>query len=370
MVVGITSLVMLLLSVQDACTSCGGDGLIACRTHGEEAEAVEKAVLFCSVVASCGACGGTLLAPCPRCQTAPPAEWGQRKEQVAAWLKTMRRTDTFLECALLHMETQHFILTYGVKRLPYGQRGLGAHEGAHLYAVRLEEFFQRFCTDFSVTEADFLAKTQVMIFDSGEVHAKASLEYTLQSSDTASKLMGKTPVFTIFYDRSHLHEEFELHQAVVHHVTHCLLSNVWDGIWPGKELGGWLDAGAAHHYEIEMFGGVRHYCWREADTMRLFKFGKWESLVKELVTKGRKEPMLQLLVKATDQLTPEEHALSWSVVDFIRAEHAGRLGAVAKAVKEKQPLGVVFHTALGMGASDVEEGWKKYVLKNYGKRKR
>ena len=85
---------------------------------------------------------------------------------------------------------------------------------------------------------------------SDDLSQRASLKYTRQPSKTQSKLMGANPVVSIFYDKSHLHEEFELHQAVVHQVAHCLLSNVFDGVWPGNIKGGWIDAGLAHAYEV------------------------------------------------------------------------------------------------------------------------
>jgi len=199
---------------------------------------------------------------------------------------------------------------------------------------------------------------------------RASPHYTLQPSNTASKLMGANPVVSIYYDKSHLHEEFELHQAVVHHVTHCLLSNVFDGVWPGNIKGGWIDGGLPHAYEIELFGGVRHYCYVESDSMGDFKFGAWERSVLAAVTRDQELSFLDVTSRQTSQMTPEQHMFAWSFVDFVRRVHPEKLGPLARGIKRKEPIANLTEELFGVSPFAFHESWKAFAKANYSSRKK
>ena len=170
---------------------------------------------------------------------------------------------------------------------------------------------------------------------------------------------------SIHYDKGHLHEEFELHQAVVHQVTHCLLSNVFDGIWPGNVRGGWIDAGLPHYYEVTLFDGVRHYCYVESDTMRRFKFGQWEPTVRKAVDQDKAPTFLGIATKHTTELTPEEHMYAWSFVDYVLKKHPGRFGVLAREIKAKQPLKDALSTALKLSPFQFDTAWRAFVQAEY-----
>ena len=155
---------------------------------------------------------------------------------------------------------------------------------------------------------------------------------------------------------------------MVHNVVHCLLSNVWDGMWPGNIKGGWLDAGYAHFYELKYFGnrgGVRNYCYLEGDVISNFKFGKWEPTVLLRVLKDDTPSFLSIAVKNTYTLTPEEHMFSWSYVDFILKKHPDKFGKLCRLVKERKPIAQVTKDALGWSPFQFEANWKSYVKENY-----
>ncbi len=354
-----------------SCLTCKGKGAAPCDRHKKAAFERERETLRCTETATCPMCHGTFLMKCPRCKNAPSAKVKKAWEENQAWLGTMGEIDSFLrkkKGRVVHGESEHFIVTIDVRKLPVGRKGVSTHSGMHLFLERLEKLFSDVSDDLGAEESDFLAKTHVMIWERERDLVNTASKYCHQKSNTKSFLIGAEPVFTIYYNKGYLHEEFELHQAVVHNVVHCLLSNVWDGMWPGNIKGGWLDAGYAHHYELRYFGhlgGVRHYCYREGDTQAKFKFGKWEPSILLLVQRKETLSFIEIASKNTDNLTPMEHMHSWSYVDFILAEHPEKFGSVARLVKQRKPIGEIMKEGMGMSPFAFEEKWQKYVKSTY-----
>jgi hypothetical protein len=358
---------LLLLCALLQCKACEDTGVVACRACKRDSCTGSVSALFCSAAAACKECAGLRVADCARCERADAASLDARRAELAAWLTEMRAVDAFMEKPLFHAESSHFRLTYDLKRIDV-KGGGDFHGGIHVYLDRLEEFHADFARDLGASEEHWLGKTWVLIWGREQDQAKASLQYTGQGSTTASKLMGAKPVLSIFYDKSHLHEEFELHQAVVHHVAHCLLSNVFDGIWPGNIGGGWIDDGLAHWYETAYFGGVRHYCYVESDTMLDFKFGSWEPAVLSAVGRGEHLPFLRVTGRNTAELSPEEHMYAWSFVDYCLRAQPGKLGSLARALKQKRPLVDALREVCGMTPYEYESAWRDFVLASYSAR--
>jgi hypothetical protein len=274
-----------------------------------------------------------------------------------------------MERDLMQVESEHFVLVFDVRDIKPARKKMGKHAGAHLYMDRLEELYRTFSTDLGATEKDWFGKTEVMLWNTEGDQKRASPKYTRQPSSTASKLMGAAPVVSIFYDKSHLHEEFELHQAMVHHVVHCLLSNVFDGVWPGNIKGGWLDGGLAHAYEVQLFGGVRHYCYVESDTMGDFKFGAWERTVLNAVKRDKELSFLEVASRNTGDMTPEQHMFAWSFVDFVRRAHPEKFGPLAKGIKQKRPIAGLVQELFEISVYDFHETWKVWVEQSYSPKK-
>jgi hypothetical protein len=133
--------------------------------------------------------------------------------------------------------------------------------------------------------------------------------------------------------------------------------------------GGWLDEGLAHVYETRYFGGVRHYCYREQDTLALFKFGKWQSATRSLIQQRAGDSILRSLHKNTDQLTQEEHVLAWSFCDFLLAAHASEMGQFARGAKAGLSPGDAARNALKTTPAAIEQEWIEYVKQSYSPQK-
>lgn len=356
----------LALGVGLECKRCKDTGLVACPEEARHA-CTGSAAVRCSLAAGCAQCVGTHSIPCGKC--ARPSGSAREAVQAAnrAWLAGLEPIHAVMGRPLAHAESAHFALTFDVDKLDVeGVEGaVKLHDGMHLYLERMEQLFARFAADLGANEADFLAPTRVFLWQREADQEKASLHFTRQSSNTESKLMGKEPAVTIFYDKNWLHEEFELHQAVVHQVTHCLLSNVWDGIWPGNIRAGWIDEGLAHAYELALFGEVRHYCYVEADTILDIQRGSWEPPVRAAVDQGKAPGFLGVAGRNTTEFTPEEQIFAWSYVDFVLRAHPGRFGPLARALKARKPLAAALTETLQLSPFQFEEAWRAFVRQTY-----
>ena len=356
--------------VDFACRYCRDTGLEICPKHPKKIQELEEGTLRCSEVIPCKRCGGTMRIPCTHCGQDPEFDLEEARRANVAWLEKMADIGTEMKAKnITYGESDHFILTYNIKSLSVGRKTYRSHEGMHLYLDRLEALYRDVIADLGAKDEDFLAKTRVMIWEREHELIRAAMKYCRQNSNTKSYLLGKAPIFTLYYNKGFLHEEFELHQAVVHNVVHCLLSNVWNGIWPGNIKGGWIDAGYAHHYELKYFkqygGGVRNYCYREGDMTGRFKYGKWHSSVRKAVDRNEVPSFLELSSKNIDQLEPPDHMFAWSYVDYLLKEHPDRFGPLALKIKERKGIGEALRAALDVTPFAFESKWKAWVQEHY-----
>jgi len=356
-----------------ACPRCADRGEIACAacakstcSWGGEGKA---SAIHCSQAAACAKCQGLRSIDCPDCELGPSEASRQARAAAQEWSAQMQAVDAAVEGKPLHAESAHFRISWNIKQVD-AKGGSTPHGGMHVYLDRLEALYADFLRDLSALDKDFCGKTHVMLWQKAADQERASIAFTGQSSSTESKLMGKSPVVSIFYDKSHLHEEFELHQAMVHQVAHCLLSNVFDGIWPGNIKGGWIDCGLAHAYEVRYFGSVRHYCYVESDTMLAFEFGRWEQAVLGGVQSGKELRFLGVTGRNTTELSPQEHMYAWSYCDYLLRAHAQKFGAIARAVKTRQGAAEMLSGVLGLTPAQFQQGWADWVEATYSPKKK
>lgn len=347
------------------CRPCDDAGVVECRRCAKDPCGVPDPSWLCSAPAGCETCAGTRVVECARCEARPERDLQAERAAIAAWLAQARQVDAFMEKDLLHARSPHFELTWDIRKIDLGK----PHAAMHVYLERLEALMARVQADLGATDADFSSRTRVLLWSRGPDQEKASLKYTLQPSSTESKLMGAAPVVSIHYDKGHLHEEFELHQAVVHQVAHCLLSNAFDGIWPGNIRGGWLDEGLAHWYETELFGGVRHYCYVESDSIVYFEYGRWEPSVRVAVDRDQAPGLLSVTALNTVEMTPEQRMFAWSLVDYLQRAEPGTLGRIARAIKQRVPFKDAVAGALEVTPFELERDWRAWVQATYSPKK-
>ena len=98
-----------------------------------------------------------------------------------------------------------------------------------------------------------------------------------------------------------------------------------------------------------------------------FRGGKWRAWIRSRVALGYSLPkFVAFYNKLTDELTPLEHALSFSYVDFLLTRYGGRkFTAMVVAIMKKKPQREVIKKIYGFSVLEMEEKWKKYVLETY-----
>jgi hypothetical protein len=195
----------------------------------------------------------------------------------------------------------------------------------------------------------------------------AAGRYAEGGSGVGVKLLGARGIFTMLRDRNQTPQDDDLHRCVVHNVTHLFLADLFDAVWLGQRKSGWLDEGLAHWFEDRGFGQCTNFCYQEQNTMVGFKGGKWRQPVRSMVESGKMPSFAETSQKTSDQLTPQEHALAFSYVDFLIARDPKLLPKLVAALQRKKALREAIDI-YGLTMLNFESEWKKWVLEKYSKR--
>jgi len=351
------------------CKFCKDRGWKWCPRHKKEMRKLEEGVPFCSVRDECKLCGGTLRVDCKACKNRPAEEW-LREERVrqAKWLAERRKIDALAKHRLMHAASPHFQLMFDIPRMKVGRRTLDQHHLLHLYLDRLEALYERFKKVMACSDGDFHPPFRIFIWNSATDQARVSPRITGLggSGGTGSKLLGSRPAFTVAKGRGTRNDR-DLHRCVVHNVAHLLLSNISPCVWIGKRKAGWLDAGVAHYFEFLLDGRCTNFCYTEQNTMVGFRGGKWRAYIRSKVALGAALPSFPSFYnKLIDELTPLEHALSFSYVEFLLNVYGGaKMKSLVRGIMQKRPQREVFRRVYGFGILELEKKWREHVLKTY-----
>ncbi|HEX7898722.1 MAG TPA: hypothetical protein VF950_13245 [Planctomycetota bacterium] len=157
-----------------------------------------------------------------------------------------------------------------------------------------------------------------------------------------------------------------LEDWVVHYTTQMLI-----GAWTKSEYC-WLQEGLAFHFTRLMKDTALLHCVDLAGTSPENK-GKnytqpedWPIVCKVWVRDG-KDPDINAIVKCTNfaELDGAEAVKSWSLVEFLLAEHRDKFIAFCKELSGDKDLETALKTAWGWSTSDLDQRWKQYVKMAY-----
>lgn len=331
---------------------------------------MEEGAIFCSVSARCPLCKGTFLVDCPDCsggegESERAAAIGDAERQIQKQQQFEKEMGAEPRARVV---TRHFELTFEVEQLTVDRRQVDQHELLHLYATRLESLRSEFDELLGTRPTDHKSQRYwVMIWRSPLDQRDAAGRYAEGGSGGGVKLLGARGVFTMVRNRNEHPQDDDLHRTVVHNVTHLLLADLFDATWIGNRKAGWIDEGLPHWFEDKHFGQCTNFCYQEQNTLVGFKGGKWRQPVRSMVEGGKLPSFSEVSQKNSDQLTPQEHALAFSYVDFLVARDAKALPKLVAAYQKKKPTREALE-AVGIPMLDFEAQWKKWVLANYAKR--
>ncbi len=354
----------------DVCSSCHDKGVLPCPEHSAGEIDLEKNAEACSVVCACPKCYGTLEVDCEKCSIGDKA-WAAKVDAKKKWLAAQKPHFDLFHRNVRVAWSKHFEVTWEHGKLVVGQKTTQEHAALHLYLDRCEALMADFQKTFGCTDADFHTRFRIMTWERFKDHQIAGANYCSQPNpDTSVKRMGYVGIYSVHIDPSKVDPDesvaSELARAVTHNVAHLLLANVWNSKWPGEMQAGWIDEGVSHYFEDKYDRRCTNFCYREQDTTQSYKGGRWREPVKKLAASKDRPPFADTATKRTDQLTLEEHALSWSYCEFLIGKNGPGFGKVCRAVKEGKGYRDALKSEFGYNALAFEDDWKKHV-KSYGK---
>ncbi|MBL9078912.1 MAG: hypothetical protein JNL08_15505 [Planctomycetes bacterium] len=357
-----------------SCRSCADRGTLPCGKHGKDlGPEADAAVRLCSVAAECKACGGALAVDCRSCRNGPAEQaLAARQQLVHDWLEQRRKAvdDTLGERSLLHLETTHCDLVFGLRALTVGKQKLDPHALMHLYGQRIESLREDFRTLFELTDADLPGRLRVYMFRDQKHHGVIGPRETGlgSASSIGLKQMGPEFVYSMWHDQRSLAADDALHRNIVHNVAHLLLSQMLPVQWIGNRSHGWIDEGLAHWFEDRTNGKCTNYCYEEILTMpgAGWKNGVWRPHVRKLLEDGGLPTFAQLSTRNTDQLTFPEHAAAFAWVDHLLTAHGGaRFRDLVRALKAGQATRDALQAVYQLNPLTIEAPFQAWLREHY-----
>jgi hypothetical protein len=352
--------------VHDTCGACDDKGTFACGRHDQVAVELESNARFCSFVAGCPECRGTLEVDCKKC-TLGDRRVADARDAWERWMEgNQEHWDRFKHDFPIG-RSDHFLMFWSGDKITVKRERLSDHEAMHLYLDRLEDLYERFKAATGAVDDDFSTVFHLMVWKRFADNRLASEHYTNQPNPnvTGTKRMGAVGIYTVHIDPAHVDPDesatADLYRAIVHNVAHLLLANVWDARWPGQLQGGWIDAGVAHYFEDQLHQRCTNFCYREQDTVATFKGGRWRAPVKTLANKRGRPSFVETAVKKTTELSLEEHALVWSYCEFLISTNPKGFGEVCKAIKQGNSYRDALKEHFDLTPLTFETAWKKLV---------
>jgi hypothetical protein len=349
-----------------SCKFCQSTGRMPCPEHPKSECESEDGVLYCSMIADCTVCGGTGWIVCTECKSeVARAALEKKKADIAKRKVATEGLDKKMNRPLTKVETAHFILVFELERIKVDKKFLNQHEGLHLYAKRLEQFYDDYVARQLLTPKDFREKFKVFIWWLPKDHEDGSLAFCGQNAKGGVKLMGSTPAYSVCGNKQNFQDDEKLHRNVIHSVTHLMLSAQQFPAWMGNVKGGWVDEGLAHWFEDRYWGICDNYCYQEQNSNVDFKSGKFRLAIRKLVEADKVPSAAQIFERNTDTLTLPEHAASFSYVDYLITRDGEKFKLLCARLKKKVPTRDALKELYGFGPIEFEGLWKAWVLQTY-----
>lgn len=348
------------------CRSCAMSGVRECKQHPAELAAFEAEVRYCSVAARCQDCGGALSVDCGRCADGPesPRREG-RMLSCARWLEAGCEPEQLLARPLVRVETEHFEVILDAP-LKEGSRTLDPHEFAHHLARELEAMAVTLDAHFDGTARSFSGRTRLWYWERQEDHAAVNREIFGRNVSSAMKFYTRSPASSAWaHDRGLEGKALNVAMNACHVAAHLMMSSMHRQEWLNDKKAGWFDEGAGHWYEEHRFQRTATYCMDEANADLDWKGGQWRVAIKQWLAKETAPILPALVQKIPGTLWPEEHGLSWSLYDWVVAEHAQALKPLLLGFKDGVDARDLFREQLGMTVPQAEEAWRAWVAATY-----
>lgn len=369
--------VLVLAGADDFCVKCKSSGRLPVPDHDELLED-EGVVELCSVVVDDeGLYHGMDFSPCVKCRMPELAAQAQQEYDSLVkarldWLEQAREVDRYIDdrdLEMLHCRTAHFDLDWSIPRWKVGKKTLDMHESMHLYAERLEAFYQEYLEFFGIDHRRDQKgeRHRIMVFHRAKHGLRAQPKFTGigGSNSSGSKLMGKPSVFVFYLDKTKHRDDEDLHEYVMHNAVHLFVTVLHNYAWLGRDHG-WIDAGLAHYFTQKHFGESRTHCYQEMNETHRWIFGDWRVAARKMVQARDPFQFAEVIQKATTAMTVEEHVLSFSWVEFLLTKYgAEKFLKMVRQLKEKKELRDVLRDVYDFSLLSFPDHWAEYVKDEY-----
>lgn len=342
-------------------------------------------VLFCSLAIESDNMGLD-WAVCPRCKTpsvhdAAQLEWDALAEQKNAWLAERKRVEKLIDVDdIVYVETTHFIVTWNIPKVKADRKTYRMHDGAHLFAQRLEEYYADLRVITGLSHSDQMVdKHFLFAFEKGQEAVAVGPAYAgLSHTGTVKRAGGKDQesVIVTWRNKSESPTDDDFHRDIVHNMTHQITAAHRHVDWfPIGELGlvppwlnddyGWLDAGLAHWFERRIEGNSETYCFREQEANQRWGSGDWRRNVWKAVSAENWPSFAHTISKPTQSLTPRDHQFAWSWVDYLMWRKASGFAEAMKLAKLEKPTREILPTVFKVSMLAFEDEWAAWVRTQY-----
>ncbi|MEM9378634.1 MAG: hypothetical protein AAGB93_01705 [Planctomycetota bacterium] len=358
-------------TAQEGCRRCDHRGVVPCKRHSDEIHEAETRVLFCSVVAGCEDCAGSLVVDCRHCDGGPDnAAMEARRAEVAKWMEASPIERHFGR-SVPRCETDHFELVVDLTdKLKEGRKKVDPHTLMHRIADDTSHVGRRVTEHYEVVEDDLFAKMRMWIWKEPSDHASAVEAFMQTSARGDFKLLGKDPVFSVWQEPGLFASVGQIRTVFTHNAGHMLISNLFRERDVGAIGGGWLDAGAGHWYEYDRFDSSVNYCIEEATAASSYANGVWRAAMRRMLADDDEPRIAALLDVPTTAMNVEQQAVCWSFYDWLVANHREKLRPILRDLKQRKPTRDVLKEHIGLGVLAAEEAWRAWVAETYPKKEK
>ncbi len=386
-----------------ACRTCRDARFLPCEEHAVAAAFCGKYGFYCSECArSLACCHGRGLNPCPDC-----VEEGWKSirdpgfETFKKAVEHRRPLIAAMQADPMFVLTEHFILMSTMEGLKFspgevaemaGEMDvlkeafpwlfrnplrLSAHAMLHLYALRLERIYARYCAALGMTVQEDRGVRygggRTEVFLAGPVKHKTAWAARhggamLVSGSSGKFILAQKDVGTGGRNRKfygpNLSGDRNFHDGVIHMTARCLLERYYCS-GTGKFPPGWLKVGFPHWMEWAMLEQCSYYLVN-IEIQGLGQAWITKGWDKRAVSIARSSDAISfplLSKKDFADLGFNEHLLSWSYVNYLLGrEPREKFRAYLDQLRRRVPPRDALMQAYGYSELTLEDQWRASLL--------
>jgi hypothetical protein len=238
------------------------------------------------------------------------------------------------------------------------------HELAHLYLDRMEEAYRDYLAFFALADADITARSQMFLWSARADHEKVGQALCGYTTADVEYKRCIAAITSLWFDGRKLKDDESLHRDVVHQVVHGLMNAQPPVAWTGKLRMGWADEGLSLWFEDRLLGAPTGFCfWLEEDVA--MRHPILRPAVRKLLESSKTLDFERLLTLDTIEMTRDEQALGFALVDYLAARDAALLRRLLERMRARTPSRDAFKEIYGLSLEDLASAWRAWVTATY-----